>query len=271
MPAPAQQRHFTDAEVDRLINFYEAAEREILDRLSRALLRGNVTWHLTALRKQAEAILQQLRDGSRQWCSEAIPSIYMQGAEYADGMIKRAGLKVSRGFSGIHQEAAQILADNTYSRLLGVTDVIGRQVEDIYRDLALESVRGPVVGYDTWKQTATRYREQLAERGVTGFRDRAGREWNMGSYTRMVARTTTMEAHTQGTVNRLGEQGHDLVIVSHHVGACELCLPWEGEVLSLTGKTAGYPTLDEAKAAGLYHPNCRHAIGLWIDPDSYNE
>ena len=43
--------------------------------------------------------------------------------------------------------------------------------------------------------------------------------------------------------------------------------PWQGKVLSITGKTKGYPTLEEAKAAGLFHPNCRHAYGLHIDLD----
>lgn len=78
---------------------------------------------------------------------------------------------------------------------------------------------------------------------------------------------TTMEAHLQGTANRLLEQGHDLVKVSTHSGACELCQPWQGEVLSLTGKTPGYPTIQEARAAGLFHPNCLHAYGLHIDLD----
>jgi len=76
-----------------------------------------------------------------------------------------------------------------------------------------------------------------------------------------------MEAHLQGTANRLVEQGHDLVKVSTHRGACELCQPWQGKILSITGKTKGYPTLEEAKAAKLFHPRCRHAYGLYIDLD----
>lgn len=116
-----------------------------------------------------------------------------------------------------------------------------------------------------WKEAAKRYREQLAKRGVTGFKDRSGKMWNMRTYTEMVERTTTMEAHLQGTANRLAEQGHDLVKVSTHLGACELCQPWQGQILSITGKTEGYPTLEEAKAAGLFHPNCRHAYGLYVD------
>jgi len=57
------------------------------------------------------------------------------------------------------------------------------------------------------------------------------------------------------------------VKVSTHLGACELCQPWQGKILSFTGKTEGYPTLEEARAAGLFHPNCRHAYGLYIDLD----
>ena len=263
----ADVRRFSDAEINRLVKFYEQAELEILDRLNRALLRGNKTEYLAQMKKNIEAILQQLREGNRTWCSEAIPRVYSQGLYSADAMLKDIGATVKAGFGAIHQQAAQVLAENTFQRLEDVAQVIGRQVNDIYRELALENVRGAVVGYDTWKQTARRFREQLAERGVTGFKDRSGRMWNMRTYAEMVARTTTMEAHLQGTANRLVEQGHDLVKVSTHRGACELCQPWQGKILSITGKTKGYPTLEEAKAEGLFHVNCRHAYGLYIDLD----
>lgn len=263
----ADVRRFSDAEINRLVKFYEQAEREILDRLNRALLRGNKTEYLAQMKKNIEAILQQLREGNRTWCEQAIPRVYSQGLYSADAMLKDIGATVKAGYGAIHQQAAQVLAENAFQRFEDVVQVIGRQVNDIYRELALENVRGTVVGYDTWKQTARRFREQLAERGVTGFKDRTGRMWNMRTYTEMVARTTTAEAHLQGTANRLVEQGHDLVKVSTHRGACELCQPWQGKILSITGKTEGYPTLEEAKAAGLFHPRCRHAYGLHIDLD----
>lgn len=41
----------------------------------------------------------------------------------------------------------------------------------------------------------------------------------------------------------------------------------DGKVLSLTGETPGYPTMDEAKAAGLFHPNCRHLYGLYVEDE----
>jgi hypothetical protein len=156
----ADVRQFSDAEINRLVKFYEQAEREILDRINRALLRGNKTEYLAQMKKNVEAILQQLREGNRTWCTEAIPRVYSQGLYSADAMLKmRAPVKA--GFGAIHQQAAQVLAENAFQRFEDVAQVIGRQVNDIYRELALENVRGTVVGYDTWKQTARRFREQL--------------------------------------------------------------------------------------------------------------
>jgi len=258
---------FSDAEVERLAKFYAEAEREILDRLNRALLRGNKTEYLTQMKKNIDAILSDLRAGSRTWCEEAIPRVYVRGATTADMMIEAKGQSVIGGFGAIHQQAAQVLAENTYQSFNNIAERIGRRTEDIYRTLALENIRGSVVGYDTWRQTARNFRENLAKKGVTGFQDAKGRNWNTRTYAEMVARTSTMEAHLQGTANRLLEHGHDLVRVSSHAGACKLCQPWQGKILSLTGKTEGYPTLQEAKEAGLFHPNCRHAYSLHIDLD----
>lgn len=258
---------FSNDEVERLVRFYEEAEREILQRLNRALLRGNQTQYMESAKKNIEVILKSLRSGSRQWCEEAIPRVYLEGTKHAEAQIVKMGQSLV-GFGDIHQQAAQVLAEAAYNRLLGVAETIGRQAQGIYRTLALENVKGTVAGYDTWQQAARNYRGQLAENGVTGFKDRTGRNWNMRTYTQMVARTTTMQAHLQGTANRLLENDYDLVKVSTHSGACELCIPWQGKVLSLTGRTPGYPTIYEAEAAGLFHPNCRHAYGLYIDLDA---
>jgi hypothetical protein len=258
---------FSGAEAERLARFYAEAEREILSALNRALLRGNKTEYLAQMKKNVEAILADLRAGNRTWCEEAIPRIYLKGMEFGDGQLQGRGVKLVAGFGAIHQQAAQVLAENTFLRLENVAQVIGRRSEDVYRTLALENIRGSVVGFETWKQVARNLREDLARRGVTGFRDAKNREWNMRSYSEMVARTSTMEAHLQGTANRLLEHGHDLVKVSSHSGACEMCQPWQGKVLSLTGKTQGYPTLEETRAEGLFHPNCRHAYSLSVDLD----
>jgi|GEM_PF-875965 len=247
---------FSEDEARRLIQFYTDAEREILNDINQALLRENKTEYLNAMKTNVQAILKDLREGSRTWCEEAIPRVYTEGAKAADVQMKAMGTEVKVGFAAIHQQAAQVLAETAYNRFDDVATTIGRRVDDIYRTLALENIKGSVVGYKSWQQVAKNFREQLAEQGITGFKDRKGRQWNMRTYAETVARTTTMEAHLQGTANRLLEHGHDLVKVSTHIGACEKCRPWEGKILSLSGKTEGYPTLQEAKDAGLFHPRC---------------
>jgi hypothetical protein len=259
----------TEAEADRLVRFYEQAEREILAQLNRALLHGNKTEYLEAMRDNVRVILDSLRAGSRTWCEEAIPRVYTFGAQEADRQVKARGVgKALTGFSAIHQQAVQVLAEAAYNRLDEIALTVGRRVDDIYRAVALENVRGSVVGYRTWEQVARNIRAELVEQGVTGFRDRTGREWNMRTYSQMVARTTTMECHLEGTKNRLIEHGYDLVQVSKHYRPCDKCAPWEGRILSLTGRTPGYPTLEEAKVAGLFHPNCRHTYSIYIDLDT---
>ena len=39
---------------------------------------------------------------------------------------------------------------------------------------------------------------------------------------------------------------------------CELCIPFNGKILSINGKTPGYMTIQEAALHGLFHPNCDH-------------
>jgi len=61
-------------------------------------------------------------------------------------------------------------------------------------------------------------------------------------------------------VHALTQEGHDLVMVSVQ-GAKDKCRRWEGSILSLTGKTEGYPTLAFAKATNeVFHPRCRHTL-----------
>jgi hypothetical protein len=267
MNIQGKQIRLSDAEAGRLFQFYSNAETDILREINRGLLRGNDLSYLQTVLQNVQAILNDLLAGSRTWCEEAIPRIYVSGAQSADQQLKQLGAKIIPGFGAIHQQAAQVLAENAYGRFQDVGQFIGRRVDDIYRNMALENVRGSVAGYKTWQQVATSYRNQLAEQGITGFVDKAGRQWNMRTYAETVARTTTMEAHLQGTANRLLENGHDLVKVSSHAGSCPKCLPWQGKIISLTGRTEGYPTLQEAKDAGLFHSNCRHAFSLSIDLD----
>jgi len=259
MPDPSP---LSDAQAQRLIKLYTEAEAEILQEINRLLLGApkdySLAWQRATLQR-VQQIKADLLNGSRTWCKDAIPKSYMQGAAWAD-KDPLVGKEVRAGFGAIHQQAVEVLADNAYSRLENVVHVVGRNVDDIYRKVALEAVKGSVIGSKTTRQAAKQIREELAERGITGFVDKAGHEWNMRRYAKVLAQETTNQSFRQGTINRLQEHGHDLVRISTHAGSCPLCTPHQGRTFSLTGEDKEYPPLSSAR--GLFHVGCLHVVSL---------
>ena len=245
---------FSEKQVQALTELYARAEQDITNEINRGLAKGNNVKYLQTMQKNVQVLLGELSAGAKSWSVKAINSVMQDAVKRVDKEVGAAG-----AFGLVNQRAAKVLAENAYARLEDVSALIGRRVNDIYREVALEVVREGVVGYKSWEGVARKHRNALAERGITGFRDSAGKEWNMRAYSQMVARTSTMEAHLEGTKNRLIEHGYDLIKVSSHSTECKLCKPWQGAILSLTGATPGYPTLEEAKSKGLFHPNCKHA------------
>jgi hypothetical protein len=247
----------TDAQAEKLIKLYTKAEKEILAEVTKALLKGNSTYQLKAMLKNVRKIRKDLLEGARDWSEQAIQEAYEAG-------MKSTGLPGGAAFNAVHQQAVKVLAENAYGRFEIVDQVIGRRVNDVYRSIALENVTGQVVGYQTWQQTAKRIRADMADRGITGFVDAAGRRWNMETYAEMIARTTPRQAMIEGTKNRLLEHDHDLAEIIGGIGenTCDHCREWNGRIVSLTGKTSGYPTLDEARDAGVFHPQCSHNIAI---------
>jgi len=104
------------------------------------------------------------------------------------------------------------------------------------------------------------------------FVDSRGRSWSNAAYLQMLTRTTLATVHRNAQINTLVGNGCDLARISGDGGGevCDACQRWEGKVVSLTGATRGFPTLDEAKADGLFHPNCVHRIE-YLDEDEIEE
>ncbi len=41
---------------------------------------------------------------------------------------------------------------------------------------------------------------------------------------------------------------------------CRLCAPWEGTILSISGRDSRFPSYEQARRAGCFHPNCVHTL-----------
>ena len=139
-----------------------------------------------------------------------------------------------------------------------------RNAEDAYTQIMSNATTGLLAGTDTRIQASQKMLNEMAMKGITSFVDKSGRSWNLSSYAEMCARTVSAHAALQGHIDRQLEVGEDLVKVSSIGTTCPICQRWQGVVLSISGKSPKYHSIDEAKASGLFHPNCKHTLGMFI-------
>lgn len=177
---------------------------------------------------------------------------------------------------GVVDRLAQQAAASVEAALIQTPELL----VNVYEQAVRAGVADVLGGVMTRLQAAQSVLDALAERGVTGFRDRAGRNWALESYVEMAVRTGAGHAAVQGHVDALAASGIDLVIVSDAPRECPLCRPWERKILSISGRVGaviepsvvtGTPatvnvtaSLEAARAAGLMHPNCRHSVSAYL-------
>ncbi|MEV4036378.1 phage minor capsid protein [Streptomyces umbrinus] len=179
-------------------------------------------------------------------------------------------------------QAVDRLAQETVDVVTSTHRSILRAVVDGFRAIVAEVTATPLLGTGTRRQATQDAMRRFADRGIRAFADKAGRRWQLTSYTEMAVRTSVGRAATEAHMRTLSEAGIELVIVSDSPRECPLCRRWEGRVLALDGpsgertvevehaiddghmipvRIAG--TLDEARLAGLQHPNCRHSVSAY--------
>ena len=172
-------------------------------------------------------------------------------------------------FATFHKQTIQLIVQNAYQYTqkiasgleeAGVSAITAEQAEKV----AIQVARGEIAGSDL-KTIAKNVENELRASSLSAITYKNGRNVSVDGYARTLARSILTEAQVTGIQNTHIEEGYDLVQVSDHFGECDICRPWENEVLSLTGRTRGYTTLDKAKEAGLFHSNCRHSISPYFE------
>ncbi|MBQ3340943.1 MAG: hypothetical protein IJG84_03535 [Kiritimatiellae bacterium] len=198
-------------------------------------------------------------------------SMNYAGKLAADRASEETGLQVR--YSKRHaDEVCALLSPAQSENLAAVfTDNMAKRVIGSLRTAVVSAFQENAVAGGTLKGLASainRKWQRAARRSeVFQFRDAGGRIWDTRTYMAMNTRTNAMRLYNDLLVENIAKAtGSDLVRVSRggdpHCGGCR---PWEGMILSVAGETEGLPTYDEAKAAGLFHPNCTHTLE-YVDP-----
>lgn len=262
-----------EALAKELLATYAAAESDMLRVVARRVAAGidEPGWaeaklaETQRLRRELQRIVAQLGQLTPAQVEAAIAKAYGIGQAAGAADLEATG-RISTAFGATGEGVAiRTLTLEAVGTLSEVGLRALRAAEDIYQAVVDEATRSVLVGTQTRRQAAQRALDAFAHRGITGFVDAAGRNWEMSTYTEMAVRTTSGRAAIAGHADKLADAGLDLVMVSDSPEECEMCRPWEGAVLSLRGRTPGYTTLSEAEGAGLFHPNCTHSVGLY-DP-----
>jgi hypothetical protein len=261
-----------DLYAEKIREIYERAELRIFAEVGQRVRDGIKDPDKWAERKAAEiasfrrwltgAVDDELKDVPA-LIRDAIKKGYDAGGKTAAERLKNAQLlspdpvpfESHARIREFAKEAVRTVASTKPGILRSSFDEFRRVVSLVTGDL--------LTGTDTSGQAVRSAVRAWANKGITGFTDSAGRTWDLASYADMATRTSVMKATNIGKAELFGAAGEDLVIVSSHWETCDLCEEWEGVVLSLDGMTSGYPTLADAEAGGLFHPNCAHDYELY--------
>ena len=268
------------ADLAEITQAYRDAEAHILRLIAKALekgAKGTGNYYkaqyseLHEVRREAEKALNKALSKSNQEVAGLLAA-NAQGAaaDAVPGVMAPA----------INTEAVNALTLETAASLASMKSGVLRSVNDTFRAITRTvSSRGIMTG-ETMKDRLQAALNEYAAKGLTAYTDASGRQWKIDSYAEMALRTATNRAQNQGREEQFKAFGIGLIRTSQHVGCSDLCLPYQGKILSLDGRTGTVKevdpatgnnvtvtitaTLDDAIANGYHHPNCRHTDTAYI-------
>lgn len=234
-----------------------------------------------AIQRKIDKILQEVGEQGLKDIERAIPQMYKEGSTGAIRQLKqiKAGYVVGADFTVIDKRAVAALLSDTQRAFAEAVTQVGRSAGRVLSKATKEAIKAQlaqdqVLGRTLVKRTAM-IKGILKEQGITALKDGRGVEWSLDRYGEMLVRTKMVEARNTGLANKMMQNGYDLVQVTSTRSRHFECAYWEGRVLSLTGGSKTYPSVADAEAAGLFHPNCQHAINaiptnIAYDADIYD-
>ncbi|MGS2641689.1 phage minor capsid protein [Streptosporangium sp. G12] len=242
------------------------------------------------LQRSAQVLLASLQAARAGAVREAIAKAYKAGhgsalTDLPEKWFPKSGIgQAARAATEQVPNTAVIerLAQALHRDLGRVDGNLLRAPVDAYRSVQAATAARIATGTATRRQASQAAWQRLMDRGITSFTDSRGRQWRLSSYAEMIGRTNAQRAMVTGQMDRLASVGIDLVYISDNVQECKRCRPFESKVLRRNQGPVGriqiehgtrdgemvtvdvLMTLDQARAKGLFHPNCRHSASIFL-------
>jgi hypothetical protein len=201
------------------------------------------------MRAETGRIRRTLLAQAASWLQVSVPGLYVTGAK-------------APFLQGAHAKAAQSMATQEFNRFKEIDSQISRHIEEIIGESERRRAKA------TLSQVKPDYTGLRGD--IVGHKTIDGKELGLSSYIEMLAINVARNVFNEAVENAARENQEDLMRISREVrsNSCQSCRDWAGRVISITGRTPGYPTKSEAEDAGIWHPHCIHFLER-LDEDRY--
>ena len=153
---------------------------------------------------------------------------------------------------------ARMLRNNIARNLQGNIDTIYKEFDTLSKEsfgLSLDAIKKEFINKADFYEVINFEVKYKRFDKATGTYKTITAQWDPMSYAEMWARTRSSEMASIANEESMQEYGLDIVRISDHNTTTPICMLYEGQYFSLTGKTPGLPILTMRPP---FHPNCKH-------------
>lgn len=274
----------------KISDYYQALEGQIFNLIVNALKKGDykhvdqndvVMWQaqqlskINQLNRQVIKLLSKKDGISKQAIEDMVKFHGMAITDEIDSQLERLTDKdigvsdeVKLLVSGIAQQTWTDLQNNVNESL--VSRNYGQSaVTKAYRQVLTESTTATVTGLMTHADAVQSAMYRVVDKGLpTNLTDKAGRNWSLEGYTRMVVNTTVNRTFNEVRLQRMSDFDMHLALMSSHPNSRPACAPIQGHVVNLVSPSD--PDFDPhydsifnhgyGEPAGTQGINCRHIL-----------
>lgn len=274
----------------KISDYYQALEEQIFELIVDALQKGDykhvdqadvLMWQaqqlskINQLNRQVIKLLSKKDGISKQAIEDMIKFHGMAITDEIDSQLERltdkhlgVSSEVNLLVSGIAQQTWTDLQNNVNESL--VSRNYGQSaVTKAYRQVLTESTTATVTGLMTHEDAVKSAMYRIVDKGLpTNLTDKAGRNWSLEGYTRMVVNTTVNRTFNEVRLQRMSDFDMHLALMSSHPSSRPACAPIQGHVVNLVPASdpAFNPDYDTIYDHGYGEPsgtqgiNCRHVL-----------
>jgi hypothetical protein len=243
----------------------------VIQTLSRAKLGANY-WN--ARKVELNKLYREMDTTFNAWANVEVPQSYrrslhlmqrrlkgLKGVVAKKGLIDLMNTNASTQIvSGLYTTAVESFVSASVGGKANLTNLF-RQTQQMLVDESLinvavaqgfemgnlrqaKSMLSAVFQSREWAQVESK---QLVRAGSKTFRP--------SYYAELVARTKFHQAQSQAAIMQAVNHGTDLVEISSHNTTTVICIPFEGNIYSISGTSNRFPPLTDLPP---FHPNCLH-------------